>query len=190
MTLEVVNVFINAGILALLIGGGIWIKHIVDQQLKNKDTAIGALEAVVKVKEAQIVVLQSDTAPEIVEAYAKMRAHANQATKDNQELIAKYEGALASREAFDKLVPAQEAVSEAKGIMVGGSILNDIMGALLFPQGEMNVVLGTNDNMFSVIEAYLETNRRLTSESVKRTTGAGELLKSIVQSEKSRSTKS
>jgi hypothetical protein len=53
--------------------GGIWLKYVVDQQLKAKDTAIQALEAVVKSKEAEISVLSGNTAPAIAKDYAVMK---------------------------------------------------------------------------------------------------------------------
>ena len=89
MTIEAWNILLSAAILALLTGGGLWLKYVVDQQLKFKDTAIEALEGVVKLKDAHIATLEDNTAPAIVEAYAKMRQHANIMTDESQKLSAR-----------------------------------------------------------------------------------------------------
>jgi len=82
MTIEAWNIVLSAVILVLLTGGGLWLKYVVDQQLKSKDTAIQALESVIKIKDAHVASLQGDTAPAIVKAYADMRRHANDATEE------------------------------------------------------------------------------------------------------------
>ena len=69
MTLAGWNLVLNIVVGVLVIAYGIWLKHVIDQQLKSKDTAIAALEAVIKVKEAQISALKDDTAPAIASAY-------------------------------------------------------------------------------------------------------------------------
>jgi cell division protein FtsB len=65
MTIQAWNIVLNAVVAVLIIGYGIWLRNIVTQQLKSKDAAIGALDAVIKVKEAEISALKSDTAPAI-----------------------------------------------------------------------------------------------------------------------------
>ena len=45
MTVQTWNMVISAAILGLLTGGGVWLKYVVEQQLKAKDVAIHALEA-------------------------------------------------------------------------------------------------------------------------------------------------
>jgi len=74
--------------LVLLTGGGLWLKYVVDQQLKSKDTAIQALESVIKIKDAHVASLQGDTAPAIVESLRDMRRHANDATEEALRLSA------------------------------------------------------------------------------------------------------
>jgi hypothetical protein len=40
-------------------------KYVVDQQLKSKDSTIGALEATIKTKDAQTDALKADSSPAI-----------------------------------------------------------------------------------------------------------------------------
>ena len=83
---EICSVVFQAVVTVLGVSGGLWLKHIVDQQVKAKDSTIETLEAVIKSKEAQISHLQADTAPAIAERYTKMRALADQIAADNAKL--------------------------------------------------------------------------------------------------------
>jgi hypothetical protein len=78
MTIEAWNILLSAVILVLMTGGGLWLKYVVEQQLKTKDTTIEALKGVVELKNAHIASLEGNTAPAIVKAYADMREHADQ----------------------------------------------------------------------------------------------------------------
>ena len=86
MTIEAWNIVLNAVVAVVLVAYGLWLRNIVTQQLKNKDTTIDALDAVIKIKDAEISALKSDTAPAITKAYAEMREHANQMTAEVQYL--------------------------------------------------------------------------------------------------------
>ncbi len=82
MTIQAWNIILNAVVAVVLFAYGLWLRNIVTQQLKSKDTAIAALEAVIKIKDAEIAALKSDTAPSITKAYAEMREHADKMTAD------------------------------------------------------------------------------------------------------------
>jgi len=86
MTIQAWNIVLNAIVAVVLVAYGLWLRNIVTQQLKSKDTAIAALEAVIKIKDAEISALKSDTAPAITKAYAEMREHADKMTADVQRL--------------------------------------------------------------------------------------------------------
>ena len=60
MTLQVWSILVNAVIAALILVGGIWLRSVVTQQLKSKDTAIQALDATIKSKEAEQVYWESE----------------------------------------------------------------------------------------------------------------------------------
>jgi hypothetical protein len=82
MTIQAWNIVLNAVVAVVLVAYGLWLRNIVTQQLKTKDTAIEALEAVIKIKDAEISASKSDTAPAITKAYAEMREHADKMTAD------------------------------------------------------------------------------------------------------------
>ena len=86
MTIQAWNIVLNAVVAVLIVGYGVWLRNIVKQQLQSKDTAIAALEAIIKIKDAEISALKSDTAPAITKAYAEMREHADRMTEDVQRL--------------------------------------------------------------------------------------------------------
>src|SRR2546428_1784189 len=84
----------------LIVGYGIWLRYIISQQLKTKDTVIQALEAVIKTKDAQISRLQADSAPAIAEAYDKMRKHADHMTEQVQSTTEQLRGLNAQHAAL------------------------------------------------------------------------------------------
>jgi hypothetical protein len=77
------SILLNTVVGVLVIGYGIWLRNVFQHQIKAKD-------AVIEAKEAEISRLRGETAPAIAEAYSKMRAHADQMTRDanllNQKL--------------------------------------------------------------------------------------------------------
>jgi hypothetical protein len=109
MTIEAWNIVLNAVVAVVLVVYGVWLKNIVNQQLKSKDTAIGALEAVIKIKDAEISALKADTAPAITKAYADMREHANQMTAEVQGLS----------EQLTKVVEDQKRLKEEQQRVLG-----------------------------------------------------------------------
>ena len=80
---EISSILLNAIIGVLIVGYGIWLRNVFNHQIKAKDATIEA-------KDAEISRLRADAAPAIADAYAKMRAHANQMAADvnllNQKL--------------------------------------------------------------------------------------------------------
>jgi hypothetical protein len=75
MTIQAWNIVLNAVVAVLIVGYGVWLRSIVKRQLD-------ALEAVIKIKDAEISALKADTAPAITKAYAEMREHADKMTAD------------------------------------------------------------------------------------------------------------
>jgi predicted RNase H-like nuclease (RuvC/YqgF family) len=108
MTIQAWNIVLNAAIVVVLAACGLWLRNIVNQQLKSKDTAIAALEAVIKIKEAEISALKSDTAPAITKAYAEMREHANRMTAEVQHLSQQLMNAAVEQQRL------QQALAEVK----------------------------------------------------------------------------
>lgn len=86
MTINEWNLLLNAVICVVLVCYGLWLKNVVDQQIKAKDATIETFNAAVTAYEAEIARLKGDTAPAIAEAYQTMRAHADQMTNDSLKL--------------------------------------------------------------------------------------------------------
>jgi hypothetical protein len=121
MTIAEWNLVLNSVMSGLMIGGGFWFKYVVEQQLKSKDTAIQALEGVVKLKDAHISSLQGDTAPAIAKAYSDMRKHADQITSDFNKASAKL------AEIQERKLPHETALSQAEGLYLAITILRTHM---------------------------------------------------------------
>ena len=86
MTIESWNLIFSAATTGLVLVGGIWLKYVVAQQLASKDTTIQVLNAAIKLHETEIAGLKGERAPAIVQDYKAMREHAEQITKEKQEL--------------------------------------------------------------------------------------------------------
>jgi hypothetical protein len=86
MSIQQWNILLNVVVGVLVVGYGIWLKNVVDQQIKAKDSTIETFKAIIEGKDADIARLQSDTAPAIAEQYSKMRSHADRMTADVADL--------------------------------------------------------------------------------------------------------
>ena len=82
-TFEICNIVLNAIVAVLVVGYGVWLRNVFKHQ-------IGAKDATIESKDAEISRLRTDTAPAIAAAYDAMRKHADQMTADvgllNQKL--------------------------------------------------------------------------------------------------------
>jgi hypothetical protein len=182
MTIEAWNIVLSVVILVLLTSGGIWLKYVVDQQLKSKDTAIQALEGVVKLKDAQIASLEGNTAPAIVKAYADMRQYADQTTEDYQNVLTRY-GEVTSKLHFStQLVPAQTALHEAHGLNRASDILHKHIDELLFPGGKPNPLLGAETFDAVICKAVLNAGCEIASKSSKCSRNAGKIIEPLLES--------
>src|SRR5689334_9780163 len=99
MTVEAWSIIASAVNSGLLIVGGLWLKHFVDQQVKAKD-------AIIALKESEISRLKDDRAPAIAEAYAKMRDHANQVTREAAQVQEKLSKLTAHKDRVIESLPA------------------------------------------------------------------------------------
>jgi predicted nuclease with TOPRIM domain len=84
--------------------------------MQAKDTAIQALDATIKSKEAEISALVNDRAPAIAKAYAQMREHANQMTEETQRLQDRFEVLSGKQQLKETLIPAREILAQVKGL--------------------------------------------------------------------------
>jgi hypothetical protein len=156
VTIEAWNLLFSAGIAALLLVGGVWLKHVVNQQLKSKDTAIHALEAVIKIKEAEISSLKADTAPAITKAYGDMRQHANQMTDEAQRLSEEVKNLTAHQQRNDLIVSARLLLSESTGLTVAQHFLHQNLGQWLFPNPPKPPAISAA-SMIEIINRFTKT---------------------------------
>ena len=184
MTIEAWNIILSAVILVLLTGGGIWLKYVVTQQLRSKDTVIQALEGVVKLKDAQIASLENNTAPAIVKAYADMRQHAIQTTEDYQDVVTRYEEVTSRMQLSAQLVPAQTALRTAYGLRMASDILHKHFANLLFPDGKTPNPLFSAEEPFNkaVYEAFLNAGIEISNESINHSKTAYKIVSPIKKS--------
>jgi hypothetical protein len=127
MTLPQWSVLINALIAALMVGYGFWIRDVVSQQLKLKDSSIESLQAALTAKDAEISRLKEDKAPNIVKAYSEMREHADQMTGEVAALQKKIQTQVEKNEVVQLL-------AESSGLNLGERILIDKLGRFLDPK--------------------------------------------------------
>jgi hypothetical protein len=110
MTIEAWNIILNAATLGLLIGGSIWLRYVVQQQLKTKDTTIEALKGVAEVKDAHILALSGNTAPAIAQAYDVMKTHAEDMTGKQLRLSEELKRLTAQLRMKELIQPMRELV--------------------------------------------------------------------------------
>lgn len=117
MTVQGWNLVLNVVIVVLLAGYGIWLKKVVDQQLKAKDATIETFKAAIRAYEAEIARLKGDTAPAIAEAYQKMRAHADQMTNDSLKLHKDVEALALEKQNTGKNSSVAKSMATVDGLM-------------------------------------------------------------------------
>jgi hypothetical protein len=136
MTIEEWNILLSSVILVLMTGGGIWLKYVVEQQLKSKDTAIQALEGVVKLKDAHIASLEGNTAPHIAKAYADMREHANLMSGLSQGLSAQLEELSKRHQSEKEMLLPKIILGEVHGLQFASELLSEKVWKLIVPDGQ------------------------------------------------------
>jgi len=169
MSIEAWNIVLSAAILGALIVGGIWLKYVVEQQLKSKDTAIQALKGVVELKDAHISTLQGDTAPAIAKAYADMRKHADQITEDFNKVSAKLS------ETTDRQ-PSNTALCEARGLMLASDILDRYVTEFFADGGTLRSLDTFEEPMKIVSNAFFAAYAQITSQTRTRISTAQKVL--------------
>ena len=128
MTIESWNLVFSAVTSGLVLVGGIWLRYVVNQQLKSKDTTIETLNAAIKLQEHEISALKGDRAPAIAAEYKTMREHAERMTEEKQKLDDQNRLLTEQQKEKDKvsacvMEPADRAMSEAVGLVNAASIM-------------------------------------------------------------------
>lgn len=173
MTIEAWNLVLNVTIGVLVTGYGIWLKSVIDQQLRSKDTAIQALEAALKSKDAEISVLRADTAPAITQAYTTMRQHANQVTEESLRLTEELNRSKAKAET----APLIRLLGEARGLLAGASIIEKNLGTVIFPGKQAPEF--SAETLIAFATAFLATQNAINAEVSTKTEKVKEMKATI-----------
>jgi septal ring factor EnvC (AmiA/AmiB activator) len=125
MTIEAWTLLFSAITSGLVLVGGVWLKHVVNQQLKSKDTTIETLNAAIKLHEAEIAALKNDRAPAIATEYKTMREHADRMTADKQALDEQIKKLTESQKEGEKVQQLIKAMSEIDGLTLASNLLTE-----------------------------------------------------------------
>jgi hypothetical protein len=143
MTLEGWNIVLNAVNAGLLLVGGFWLKHFVNQRIKAKD-------AVIELKNAEISHLQGESAPAIATKYKTMKEFADQMTKESQRLAEK----LSEHQRGNRLSPLKELHGEAVGMLYAVQRMEETLSSFQ----------GREFKPSEPIVAFITITRRLSDE--------------------------
>jgi len=163
---------LNAVIGGLVVVYGIWLRYIINEQLKSKDTAIQALEAAIKLNEAHIASLKSDTAPAIAQNYATMKQHANQMAEEFNGLSKRFERTTTML----RVAPVQRLLSESDGLLLSTRILQQYLGNIMFPGATPDFSV---ENFKSYFDGLIKTMAAFNSEVDTRNQKAKELMAAL-----------
>jgi len=113
MTVQGWNLLFSAITAGLVLVGGIWLRYVVTQQLKAKDTTIETLNAAIKLHEAEIAALKGDRAPAIAAEHKIMKEFVDQMAAQKQQLEDQVKNLTASKKAdvnsSDRFIGEQKA---------------------------------------------------------------------------------
>jgi len=124
MTLTIVNTLLNALTLVLVSCYGIWLKKIVEQQLKAKDASIENQGTIIKMHEAAIAHLKEEATPAIVDSYQKVRKFADEMAATNTKLTSQIDEAKNTKVSGEK--PGLDLLlAERKGFLAASKIFSD-----------------------------------------------------------------
>jgi hypothetical protein len=177
MTIEAWNIILSAIMLALMIGGGVWLKYVVDQQFKAKDTTIEALKGVVELKEAYISTLTGNTAPAIAQAYAVIKTHADAMTSEQLRLSEELKSLNIQLLLKEIVTPMRDLVNQTDGLMTAQRILHHALGSFLFPDPPTPPA-PTVESMVTIINSYNEAFEQMNEEVAQRNKTVDEFLTS------------
>jgi hypothetical protein len=123
MTIEQWNIVLSSIIAVLMVIYGIWLKYVIDQQLKAKDAAIQALEAGLKAKDSEISRLERDAAPAIVADYTTVRQYANSVTEQRIQLQGQLDTLSSEHQRHRSVAPAELLLSEVGGLQIASGLI-------------------------------------------------------------------
>jgi phage shock protein A len=152
MTIQAWTLLFSAITSGLVLVGGIWLRYVVNQQLKSKDTTIETLNAAIKFHEAEIAALKGDCAPAIAAEHKIMKEFADQMAAQKQQLEDQVKTLTTSQKAAvnsnDRFIGETEGMKKALRTIVMKYIAITMRRPTKLPE-EMNEVFM---NIFSEIK--------------------------------------
>ncbi len=109
---------LNAIVVVLMIGYGIWLKYIIGAQLTAKDAAIAASKALTDIKDTEIAKLKSDVAPAATQSDdLKRESVANTMSAEALRLSSELGNLSQRQDRAELAAPALEWLATAKGVI-------------------------------------------------------------------------
>jgi len=195
MTIAEWNLVLNAALLVLIVGYGFWLRRIVNEQIRAKDSTIQSLGAAITANQAEISRLKGESAPAIARDYKIMRAHAEQMTSDMMTLRRRVDSAeqttsdmmilrrrvdllILTNSYMDALKPARKLFFEQDGLWIAFHILDDAWVPFLTQPPE------SVEGLVDMMNALWKATARLVDEVEARNTKADEYLKAAIPADK------
>ena len=149
--MAICTLVLNVVVAVLLVGYGLWFRNIVNQQLSAKDTTIETLNAAIKLRETEIAGLKGERAPAIAKDYLVMVQHAEQITKEKNELSERIENLTEEQKESKKVRAILGMMAEVDGLAVAADILADAFASRSEKNWVSSVanVLGGDDSKHS-----------------------------------------
>ncbi len=189
LTLPEWTFIFSAATTALLIVGGIWLKTVVDQQLRLKDSIIQGRDSIIQIKDAEIAVLKGDTAPAVAQKYTAMKNLADEMAKDNirlaEEATAHKKNLTETIEKLRTVLHRETEFSSARKLMNEYSILvfvqtmmREHISTVLFPDdATIHKPEPSMEWIAAIGQGYLEAYSRISEEAKNRERKVNEILK-------------
>ena len=155
----------NAAITALILVGGVWLRSVVNQQLRSKDSSIQALEsaskqleAALKSKDAEICALKAASAPAIAKDYETMLKHADSVTEEKHALLKQVKDLNDAHSRVLGILPAELTLATMDGLLLAQNLFATRIGSILFPKPAKPPEISI-DTMMRIIDEFNEAFR-------------------------------
>ncbi len=116
MSIAAWTLVLNAIVVVLMIGYGIWLKYIIGHQLTAKDAAIAASKALTEIKDAEIAKLKSGAAPAATRSDDLKREFADTMSANELRLSSELDNLSQRQDRADLAAPVLEWLAAAKGV--------------------------------------------------------------------------
>jgi hypothetical protein len=133
---------------------GIWIRYVVNQQLKLKDVTIES-------KNAEISRLKGEAAPNIVKSYQSVKKYADEVSGQANELRERLDAAELRKNFRERGQPLRDMVNETAGLIRSIAILENHTSALF----ERANPPSTEEALTAIIAGMRDINKEVDAKS-------------------------